>query len=179
MSRECFSWSWNKGLILFQWILALAHPSLWMFSIVSSSMRLFLAWRLKITKSGLACINVDFDALRSLVALADWQRLQLNVRFQNWASSFFSFALLGGEFLWNRLFGVFEKSWIRPLNLHNSLLTKFRGFSSCNRKDANVSVYAVSWCICLERNSRIFNESFWALDFIRVVTLLASFVLHP
>ena len=54
------------------------------------------------------------------------------------------------------------------MDLHHFLFTKFRDFGSC--KDAKILwqslVYAVLWCIWLERNARIFNDSFSTVDFI-------------
>ena len=79
--------------------------------------------------------------------------------------------------LWIRLFGIFGESWVCPKDIHQFLLTKFRGFGS--RKEAKIlwqtSIFAMLWCIWLERNSRVFNDSFSSIDFIwDRITFLAS-----
>ena len=70
--------------------------------------------------------------------------------------------------IWNRLFGFFGESWVCPMDLQQFLLIKFRGFGS--RKEAKIlwqsSVFAVLWCIWLERNARVFNDSFSTIDFV-------------
>lgn len=66
------------------------------------------------------------------------------------------------------------------MDLRYFLLTKFRGFGS--RKEDKItwqcSVFAVLWRISLERNGRIFSDSFLTLDFewVRVtLSLWCSF----
>lgn len=69
-------------------------------------------------------------------------------------------------FLWNRLFGIFEESWIFLTDLHHFLLTKFRSFDSYKEPKIlrQCSVFVVLWCIWVERKNRIFNDSLSTLD---------------
>ena len=63
------------------------------------------------------------------------------------------------------------------MDLHQFLLIKLRGFGSC--KEAKIlwqtSVFAMLWCILLEMNARVFNDSFSFIYFLwDRITLLAS-----
>ena len=70
--------------------------------------------------------------------------------------------------LWNKLSGIYGELWIFLVDLYQFLLTKFRGFGSCKKEKIlwQSSVFAVLWCILLERNARIFNDFFSTIDFI-------------
>ena len=67
--------------------------------------------------------------------------------------------------LWNGLFGIFGELWVCPIDLSQFLLTKFRGFGSC-KKTKICLVFVVPWCIWLEKNHRIFNDSFSTIYYI-------------
>lgn len=77
--------------------------------------------------------------------------------------------------IWNKLFGIFGESWACPLSLNQFLAMNFRGFGC--RKEARTLwlclVFAILWCLWLERNARIFQDSFATLDCIwdRIVVL--------
>ena len=79
--------------------------------------------------------------------------------------------------LWIRISGIFGELWVCPMDLHQFLLAKLRGFGSC--KEAKIlwqsSIFAMLWWIWLERNSWVFNDSFFTLDFVwDRITYLAS-----
>ena len=54
------------------------------------------------------------------------------------------------------------------MDLHQFLLIKFQGFGS--RKEFKIlwqfSIFAILWCIWLERNARSFNDSFSTIGFV-------------
>ena len=80
--------------------------------------------------------------------------------------------------IWIRLLGISGELWVCPMDLRKFLHTKFRGFGS--RKEAKIlwqsSIFAVLWCIWLERIARIFNDSFSTIDFVwDKIAFLASF----
>lgn len=79
-----------------------------------------------------------------------------------------------------KLFGIYGKFWIFPMDLHQFFLIKCRGFGS--HKEAKIFcqhyAYVVPWCTFLENNPGIFKHSFSSLDFIQDRgNLLASFLI--
>lgn len=61
------------------------------------------------------------------------------------------FALL--DFLRNRLFDIFVKSWSCPMNLSQFLFTKFRGFGS--HKEVYGSALFMLICVVFSRKGKV------------------------
>lgn len=64
--------------------------------------------------------------------------------------------------MWCQLFGVFGEPWICPLSLESFLLTKCLGFGVSKESKGlwKCFVFAFVWGIWLERNARIFRDSY-------------------
>ena len=67
------------------------------------------------------------------------------------------------NFLWNTLFGIFDKCWEYPATLDQFLLTSFAGFRKKKEVESlcQCAIYAIVLYICSDRNSHTFNDKFF------------------